>query len=87
MKIKFILVTLVLFIFAFQLNVFAGNESASVMSKKCDKAKIEEFCGDALVKIVGPQDWGGIKGFIVTLDTAKMTFKQLTDKMVAAGCN
>lgn len=68
-------------------NSLAESKTSSLMSKKCDKEKIKSLAGDALIKISDPQDWGGIQGFIVTLDTAKLTFAQLGKKMLDAGCN
>lgn len=66
---------------------YAKEESSALMSKNCDEAKIKELAGNALIKITS-QDWGnGLKGFTVTLDSDKMTMKDLTDKMHAAGCN
>ncbi len=66
---------------------FAKEETSALMSKNCDEAKIKELAGAALIKITA-QDWGdGLKGFTVTLDNDKMTIKDLTDKMHAAGCN
>ncbi len=65
----------------------AKEESSALMSKNCDEAKIKELAGEALIKIT-VQDWGNdLKGFTVTLNADKMTMKELTDKMHAAGCN
>lgn len=86
MKIKFILLSLI-FVFSFAMSVQAKQESASVMSKNCDQEKVKKIAGDALVKISAPQDWGGLKGFLITLDGDKMTLADFAKKMAAAGCN
>ncbi len=65
---------------------YAKEETNAVMSKSCDEAKVRELAGEALIKIV-PQEWaGGLKGFNITLDTSKLTFADLTKKMMEAGC-
>jgi hypothetical protein len=79
-------ITLFIFIFAITTLVLAKPETSAVMSNKCDEAKIRLIVGDALIKIE-PQDWGnGVKGFIITLETDKMTFAQLAQKMNENGC-
>lgn len=75
----------VLLVLAIVTYVFAKPETNAVMSNKCDEAKIRQITGEALIKIE-PQDWNGVKGFIITLETDKMTFAELAQKMQAAGC-
>lgn len=83
---KKIIVFLSFFILAITTLVLAKPETSAVMSNKCDEAKIRQIAGDALIKIE-PQDWGnGVKGFIITLETDKMTFAQLAQKMNENGC-
>jgi len=81
---KIFLIIVILFL-ASTTYVLAKPETSAVMSNKCDEAKIKQIAGDALIKI-DPQDWGDVKGFLVTLETDKMTFADLTKKMQEAGC-
>lgn len=79
---RFVMVTLLLMFVCPQLS-FAGTESAQFPSPNCSKAKIQSLGAGAIVKIHGP-----IRGdqYIITLDTNKMTFSALTEKMRQAGC-
>ncbi|MEJ2122553.1 MAG: hypothetical protein P8Z76_18000 [Alphaproteobacteria bacterium] len=63
----------------------AKQESRAVLSNKCDAAKLKSIAGGALVKI-GPGPGKNAKIHTVTLDTSKLTFQQLTQKMAKAGC-
>jgi hypothetical protein len=63
----------------------AKQESRAVLSNKCDVAKLRQIAGEALVRI-GPGPGGNAKIHTITLDTSKLTFQQLTQKMVKAGC-
>jgi hypothetical protein len=63
----------------------AKQESRAVLSKKCDAAKLKAIAGPALVKI-GPGPGNNATIHTVTLDTSKLTFQQLTQKMTKAGC-
>lgn len=64
----------------------AAPETSAVSSPKCDEEKVRKLCGDALVKIEKAEWAGDMKGFNITLDTSKMTFGDLTKKMLDAGC-
>lgn len=65
-------------------TAIAGNvQTSAIMSPKCDEAKIKSLAGDAL-KEIKKASWKG--GYNVTLDTSKMTFSQLTQKMQKEGC-
>ena len=63
----------------------AKQESRAVLSNKCDVAKLKSLAGAALVKI-GPGPGGNAKIHTVTLDTSKLTFQQLSQKMAKARC-
>ena len=63
----------------------AANQTSALMSPKCDADKLKKLAGDALVKI-GPNASGAKNIYDVTLDTAKMKFSALTQKMIKAGC-
>jgi hypothetical protein len=63
----------------------AKEESRAMLSNKCDAAKLKSIAGGALVKI-GPGPGNNAKTHTVTLDTSKLTFQQLTQKMAKAGC-
>ena len=63
----------------------AKEESRAVLSNKCDAAKLKTIAGGALVKI-GPGPGNKANIHTVTLDTSKLTFQQLTQKMAKAGC-
>ena len=67
----------------FAAPALAGEETNAVASPKCDADKIKELGGDAVVK-VEKGAWEG--GYNVTLDTDKLTFAGLIEKLVDAGC-
>lgn len=83
-------VKLFVFVFAFlsalSLAVWAAQETSTISSPKCDEAKVAALAGDALVKIE-PAKWdGSLPAFIVTLNTDKLSFGKLAEKMKTAGC-
>ncbi len=61
----------------------ADEESAAVASPNCDAERIKELGGDGVVK-VEKGEWEG--GFNVTLETSKLTFAELIEKMAEADC-
>lgn len=62
-------------------------DSSAIMSPNCSEAQIKEIAGDALLSISKNQEWGDeVKGFIIALDTNKMTYGELAKKMLAAKC-
>ena len=81
-----IFLAVILFVLSISTPVFAKPETSSVSSPKCDEAKLKQLCGDAFVKIEKAQWSGDLRGFNVTLETSKMTFGELTKKMLNAGC-
>jgi len=80
---KTTIIMIVLILSSFSLPVFADQQSSSVSSPKCNEKKLKTLTGDALIKIV-KGSWEG--GYTITLETSKMTFVQLTKKMMDAGC-
>lgn len=66
---------------------FAKETASAIYSPNCTAKQLKEMAGDALVKISKNQAWSNdTKGFIVTLDTDKMSFADLAKKMQKAGC-
>lgn len=67
---------------------FAENvDSSAIMSPNCSAEQIKEIAGDALISISKNQAWDDeVKGFIVSLDTNKLTYGDLAKKMMAAKC-
>lgn len=65
----------------------AKETSSALYSPGCSQEQIKEMAGDALTKISKNQQWGNdSEGYIVTLDTDKMTFADLSKEMMKAGC-
>ena len=61
----------------------AKTEKRAMLSKSCSMDKVKSLGGDAIVKLEkGPSPII----LLVTLDTGKMTWQQLTVKMNSAGC-
>ncbi len=61
----------------------AKVDTRAMLSKKCDAEKLKQLSGGAITAIKpGP----GQDIYTVSLDTAKMTWAALTQKMVKAGC-
>ncbi|MBU0505390.1 MAG: hypothetical protein ABII18_06285 [bacterium] len=67
-------------------KVQAEQQTNAVMSKSCDEAKIREIAGDAIIKIEAKQWTAELRGFNITLDLNKLSFADLTKKMLDAGC-
>ncbi len=63
----------------------AAKETRAILSPKCSAAQLKKIAGAALIKIV-PSPSGNAKIFNITLHPERMTFAQLTQKMVAAKC-
>lgn len=61
----------------------AAAEASSVLSPKCDADQLGQIAGDALVSIE-PGTAENI--WVITLDTDRMTFEELAQEMVSAGC-
>ena len=64
-----------------------NHKTSAVMSRNCNMEKLREVIGDALVEI-SPQSWNdtSVPGFVITLDTTKLSFSDLTKKMVQNNC-
>lgn len=62
----------------------AAQEEQIVSSKKCDEAKIKSAGGKGIVS-VKKSSWEG--SYVVTLDTAQISFTDLLQKLAKAGCN
>ena len=79
---RFAILTLLLMFVCPQIS-FAATESAQFPSPGCDKSKIRSLGGKAITKIHGP-----IQGnkYLITLDTEKMSFSDLMDKLHEANC-
>lgn len=61
--------------------------STAVMSPNCNEAQLKEIAGDALVSITENQSWDNeVKGFIISLDTNKMSYSDLIKKMQDKHC-
>jgi hypothetical protein len=61
--------------------------STAVMSPNCDEAQLKEIAGTALTDIHENQSWDNeVKGYIITLDTSKMTYNDLIKKMQEKNC-
>ena len=82
-KLFAVIMILSLLSFVFPAAGLAKEETSAVASPKCDMEKLKKIGGDAIVKIE-KGSWEG--GFNVTLNTDKMTFNDLIQKMVAEGC-
>ena len=67
---------------------FAENvDSSAIMSPNCSAEQIKELAGDALLSISKNQSWGDeVKGYIISLDTSKLTYGELAKKMMTAKC-
>lgn len=79
------------FLFIFMLSLpFASNAADvknAIFSPACSADDIKKIAEDALVNISERQNWGGqASGFLVTLNTDKMTFDTLTKAMQEKGC-
>lgn len=62
-------------------------DAGAIMSPNCDADQIKDIAGDALLSISKNQSWGDeVKGYIVKLDTNKMSYNDLTRKMMQANC-
>jgi len=82
---KSIILSAVLVVLVLPVAAQAASDTKAVLSNKCSVEQLKKIIGDALVKI-GPSASGNPKIFNITLNTEKMTFQQLTQKMVAAKC-
>ena len=67
----------------FQGIAFAAEKTQAVASPKCDMEKVKKIGGKAVVKIEKGA-WDG--GYNITLNTDKLTFSELLQKMVKEKC-
>ena len=63
----------------------AATETRAVLSNSCSVEQLKKIIGKALVKIA-PSPSGNAKIHNITLHPERMTFSQLTQKMIAAKC-
>lgn len=71
----------------FPLLGFAEQSTSAILSPKCDEAKLREIAGEALIKIIETTSLeGGGKIYSITLEITKLTFGDLTKKMMEQGC-
>jgi len=82
---KSIILSAMLVVLVLPVAAQAASETKAMLSIKCSVEQLKKIIGDALIKI-GPNASGNPKIFNITLNTEKMTFQQLTQKMVAAKC-
>jgi len=79
---------LLIFLICFSNAICAANsDSSAILSPNCSEADIKAIAGDALLSISKNQSWGDeVRGYIVTLDTDKLSYSELAGKMNKKGC-
>lgn len=73
-------------IFAITHSAFAVHKAYAVYSPSCPQDKVIEIAGNALINISRVKFAEGLYSFNVTIDTEKMTYKDLIKKMEMGGC-
>ena len=64
-----------------------NHKTSALYSPGCNEKQLKTLAGDALIKISVKQNWANdTKGYIVTLDTVKLSYGSLTQKMASAKC-
>ena len=66
---------------------YAEVESSAIMSPNCTALQLKSIAGDALQSISKNQSWGDeVKGYIISLDTSKLSYNDLVKKMQENNC-